>query len=103
MIREKKQPNGGSWEDRFQGGCRESKTRVQSLASGSTCRLGGRRVMNRRRWLAAGLGDPSACGVGSREYLNERLSRDPDVCVGNKRTKEGGAARTLSSAPGSEE
>lgn len=59
--------------------------------------------MNRRRWLAAVRGAPTVCGAGSQEDVNERLPRDPDVCVGNKRTKEGGAARTLSSAPGSEE
>lgn len=46
---------------------------------------------------------PLQLGVGmggSREYVNEYLSRDPEACVGKKRAKGRGAVRVLSLAPG---
>lgn len=44
----------------------------------------------------------TACGVGSREYLNERLSRDSEVCVGNKRAKGEDTVRAFGSVLWSE-
>lgn len=56
--------------------------------------------MGVRNYKQEGAGNSS---VGSQEYWNECLSRDPEVYTGNKRTKGGGATRVLSSAPGLEE